>query len=386
MTFLSVSSSLARNVRPANDHAVFWLQTVMEKNMQPIRLIGIGLACAHLAACNDKAEVVSPPQHVQAIRASSSEYQPSAEITGEVKARIQSDLSFRVSGRVIERFVDVSSPVHAGDILARLDDSEQRADVEVARAGLQSAQAIARQKTLTYERYEALLRSRSISQATFDEADKDLRTAQASLEAAEMALGTAEDSLSYTKLKADADGIITARDIEVGRVVSAAQPAFTLAHNGPRDAVFNVFEAFFLEGQPLPGVDVAPVADRSPETRAAVREVSPFIDTRTGTIRIKVALPEDAQWPLGTPVVGEFRSPPHKGIVLPAGAIASAMGEPAVWLVAPDSGSVSLRKITVATYRDRDLIVAGGIAPEDLIVTEGGKFLKEGQTVAWEDK
>ena len=74
-----------------------------------------------------------------------------------------------------------------------------------------------------------------------------------------MALGTAEDALSYTELKADADGIITARDIEVGRVVSAAQSAFTLAHNGPRDAVFNVFEAFFLEGRPLPGVEVAPV-------------------------------------------------------------------------------------------------------------------------------
>jgi RND family efflux transporter MFP subunit len=358
----------------------------MEQKMQPVRLIGIGLACVLLAACDEKAVVLPPQQHVQAIRASSAEYQPRAEITGEVKARIQSNLSFRVSGRVIERFVDVSSPVHAGDILARLDDSEQRADVEVARAGLQSAQAIARQKALTFERYEALLHSRSISQATFDEADKDLRTAQASLEAAEVALGTAEDALSYTKLKADADGIITARDIEVGRVVSAAQPAFTLAHNGARDAVFNVFEAFFIEGQPLPGVDVAPVADRAPETRATVREVSPFIDTRTGTIRIKVALPDVAQWPLGTPVVGKFRSPPREGIVLPASAIASAKGEPAVWLVAPGSSSVSLRKIAVARYRDSDLIASGGIAPQDLIVTEGGKFLKEGQTVAWEDR
>jgi len=354
--------------------------------MQPVRLIGIGLACVQLAACEDKAQVALPPQHVRAVWASSAEYQPRAEITGEVKARIQSDLSFRVSGRVIERFVDVSSAVHAGEILARLDDSEQRADVEVARAGLQSAEAVAKQKALTYERYEALLRSRSISQATFDEADKELRTAQASLEAAEAALGTAQDALSHTELKADADGIITARDIEVGRVVSPAQAAFTLAHNGPRDAVFNVFEAFFLEGQPLPGVDVAPVEDRTAKTRATVREVSPFIDTRTGTIRIKVAMPEDAQWPLGTPVVGEFRSPPHKGIVLPAGAIASAKGEPAVWLVAPDSGSVSLRKIAVARYRDGDVIASGGIAPQDLIVTEGGKFLKEGQTVAWEGK
>jgi membrane fusion protein, multidrug efflux system len=358
----------------------------MEKNMQPIRLIGIGLACAYLAACDDKAEVVSPPQQVRAIRASPGEYQPSAEITGEVKARIQSDLSFRVNGRVTERLVDVGLHVHTGQVLARLDDTEQRADVEVARAGLESAQAIVKQKTLTFERYEALLRSRSIAQATFDQAEMELRTAQASLEAAEAALATAKDALSQTELKADADGIITAREVEVGRVVSAAQAAFVLAHEGPRDAVFNVFEAFFLEGRPLANVEVAPIADRELETQATVREISPFIDTRTGTIRIKVALPEDAQWPLGTPVVGEFRSPPRNGIALPAGAIASAMGEAAVWHIDPASRSVSLRKIEVARYRTSDLIVAGGIAPQDLIVTEGGKFLKEGQTVAWEGK
>ncbi|WP_037462567.1 efflux RND transporter periplasmic adaptor subunit, partial [Sinorhizobium fredii] len=327
-----------------------------------------------------------PPQQVRAVRASASEYQPSAQITGEVKARIQSDLAFRVSGRVIERFVDVGSHVRAGEVLARLGDTEQRADVEVARAGLESAQAIVKQKTLTFERYKALLRSRSISQATFDQAEKELRTARASLETAEAALATAKDALSHTELKADADGIITAREIEVGRVVSAAQAAFTLAHDGPRDAVFAVFEAFFMEGRPLADVDVAPVADRALEAQATIREIAPFIDTRTGTIRVKVALPEDAQWPLGTPVVGEFRSPSRKGIVLPAGAIASAMGEPAVWLIDPASRSVALQKIAVARYRQSDLIVAGGVAPQDLIVTEGGKFLKNGQVVAWEGK
>lgn len=354
--------------------------------MQPFRLIGIGLACAYLAACEDKAEIAAPPQQVRAVRASASEYQPSAQITGEVKARIQSDLSFRVSGRVIERLVDVGSHVHAGEVLARVGDAEQRADVEVARAGLESAQAIVKQKTLTFERYKTLLHSRSISQATFDQAEKDLRTAQASLETAEAVLATAKDALSHTELKADADGIITAREIEVGRVVSAAQAAFTLAHDGPRDAVFSIFEAFFMEGRPLSEVVVAPVADRALETQATVREIAPFIDTRTGTIRIKVAMPEDAQWPLGTPVIGEFRSPSRTGIILPAGVIASAMGEPAVWLIDPATRSVSLRKIAVAKYRQNDLIVAGGIAPQDLIVTEGGKFLRESQPVVWEGK
>ncbi len=206
------------------------------------------------------------------------------------------------------------------------------------------------------------------------------------MEVAEAALATAEDALSYTELKSAADGIITARSIEEGQVVSAAQSAFTLAHDGPRDAVFDVFEAFFLDGPPLTDVDVARVTDRALDVHAKIREVSPVIDAKAGTIRIKVGLQEAALWPLGTPVVGKLRSPPRQGIALPYTAIASAKGEPAVWLVNPENRSVSLRKISVGRYRQSNFVVTSGVAPHDLIVTEGGKFLKEGQAVSWEGK
>ncbi|SOC47029.1 RND family efflux transporter MFP subunit [Rhizobium subbaraonis] len=352
--------------------------------MKPLRILGIGLACAHLAACDDKTEAASPPpQQVRVIPATSAQYQRSAEITGEVKARIQTELSFRVSGRVIERQVDVGAHVRAGEVLARLNDTEQQADVWGARAALESARAVVQQKTLAFQRSRALVQSQVISQETFDEARKELTRAEASLDAAEAALATAEDALSFTELKAEADGIITARSLEVGQVMSAAQPAFTLAHDGPRDAVFDVFEAFFLDGPPLANVEVAPVGDRTLGVNARIREVSPVIDTKAGTIRVKVELNADAHWPLGTPVVGKLQSAPHEGIVLPYNAIASAGGDPAVWLVKTENGSVSLRKVSVDRYRKGDFVVTGGIAPNDLIVTEGGKFLKEGQTVAW---
>ncbi|WP_341487382.1 efflux RND transporter periplasmic adaptor subunit [Pararhizobium sp. A13] len=354
--------------------------------MQSFRLLGIGLACALLAACDDKAEVAPPQQQVRVVAASAAQYQPGAEITGEVKARIQTELSFRISGRVIQRWADVGSHVRAGEVLARLNDTEQQADVSVARAALESARAIVKQKMLSFERSRALVQSQAIAQQVFDEARKELTSAQASLEADEAALATAEDALSYTELKADADGVITARTIEVGQVVSAAQSAFTLAHDGPRDAVFDVFEAFFLGGPPLADVEVAPVGDRALQVQGDIREVSPVIDTKAGTIRIKVEFPQDAQWPLGTPVVGKLRSPPRKGIVLSYSAIASAKGEPAVWLVNSENRSVSLREVTVARYRKNDFVVTNGIAPNDLVVTEGGKFLKEGQAVTWEGK
>ncbi|WP_040677897.1 efflux RND transporter periplasmic adaptor subunit [Rhizobium mesoamericanum] len=354
--------------------------------MQSSRLLGVGLACAVLAACDEKAAVAPPPQQVRVVAAAETRYQPGAEITGEVRARVQTELSFRVSGRVVERMVDVGSHVHAGDVLARLNDTEQQADVNVARAAQESAQAVLAQKTLAFERSKSLLQSQAVPRAVFDDAQKELLSAQASLEAAEAAFATAQDALSYTELRAAADGIITARSIETGQVVSAAQSAFTLAHDGPRDAVFDVFEAFFLDGRPLNDVDVALVSDPAHDVHAGIREVSPVIDGKGGTIRIKVGLQEAEQWPLGTPVVGKLRTSQREGIVLPYTAIASAAGEPAVWLVNPKNHSVSLRKISVGRYRQNDFVVTGGVAAPDVIVTEGGKFLKEGQAVAWEGK
>ncbi|WP_434732702.1 efflux RND transporter periplasmic adaptor subunit [Rhizobium sp. YTUHZ044] len=354
--------------------------------MQSFRLLGIGFACAVLAACDEKVEVTPPQQQVRVIAASQALYQPRAEITGEVKARVQTELSFRVSGRVLERRVDVGSHVHAGDVLAKLNDTEQQADVSVARAALDSAKAVTTQKTLALERAKSLVQSQAIARQVFDAAQQELLSAQAALEAAEAALATAQDALSYTEVRADADGIITARSIEVGQVVSAAQSVFTLAHDGQRDAVFDVFEAFFLNGRPSADIEVAPLADRASELHAKIREVSPVIDTRTGTIRIKAALPDNAEWPLGTTVVGSIQASPQSGIVLPYNAIASDRGDPAVWLVDPEKHNVTLRRISVDRYRKSDFVVAGGIAPNDLIVTEGGKFLREGQAVAWEGK
>ncbi|PTM98955.1 efflux RND transporter periplasmic adaptor subunit [Mycoplana dimorpha] len=352
--------------------------------MQSFRLLGIGLACAFLAACEDKAVQTPQPQQVRVVAAASAQYQPSAEITGEVKARIQTELSFRVSGRVIERRVDIGSHVRAGEILARLNDTEQQADVSVARAALESAKAVAQQKALALERAKHLVQSQAVAKQVFDAAQQELLSARAALASAEAALATAQDALSYTEVRADADGIITARGIEVGQVVSPAQSVFTLAHDGQRDAVFDVFEAFFLDGRPSADIEVAPLVDRVHELHANVREVSPVIDTKAGTIRIKAALPDDAGWPLGTAVVGRIKSSPRSGIVLPYNAMASDHGDPAVWLVGTEKHTVTLRRISVDRYRKSDFVVAGGIAPNDLIVTEGGKFLREGQAVGWE--
>lgn len=342
------------------------------------------LAGAASAGESAPSAVLPAPRDVRAVAAAVTDYQPSIDITGSIAARIQSDLSFRTSGRVTDLLADVGDHVRKGDVLARIDNTEQRAEVEISRAKLQSAQATRVQKQLSFDRYQSLLQSKAISQATFDQAKEDLVTAQGSEETAKANLATSEDELAYTELKADADGIITARNIEVGQVVSAAQAALTLAHDGPRDAEFNVFEAMFLDGPPIPEVDVAPV-DATERVRTRVREVSPALDTSTGTIRVKVTLPDSAQWSLGTPVKGEFRAAPRSGVVVPWSALTSERGQPAVWIIDPQTKLVALRRVKVALYRTGEVVIADGVKPAELVVTQGGQFLRDGQPVTWEN-
>lgn len=337
-----------------------------------------------LSGCEQKAaqdDVQAQPVRAQAV--SISQYQPVATITGQVQARIQTDLAFRVGGKVIERSVDVGSHVKAGDVLMRLDSTEQQADVTIAEANLRAAEADLKQKTLAYKRFQALLESQAIAQQSFDQAQQELTAAQASLQAAHAQLATAEDTLSYTELKADADGVITARRVEVGAVVSPAQAALTIAHDGPRDAVFDVYEAFFLKGEPSRDVEVRSISDARQKVSAVVRETSPVIDPRTGTIQVKLTLPREQDWPLGTPVTGDFLAPREKGAVLPWNAMSWTDGKPAVWVIDPESRTASLRAVDVALYRAHDFVVKSGLNTGDIVVTDGTKLIRPDEVLDW---
>ena len=165
-------------------------------------------------------------------------------LTGEVQARFRADLSFRVGGRVRERLVDVGAHVDAGDVLARLDAAEQRADFEAASAAVTAAQAQLRVARATFDRQSRLIAAGFTNRVAFDQAQEALRIAEGSLEATNSQLGTAKEALGYTELGAGAAGVITARSLEIGQVVQAAQPIFSLAQDGEREAVFDVDKSF----------------------------------------------------------------------------------------------------------------------------------------------
>lgn len=341
------------------------------------------LVVGALAGCGKAADPAKPAPLVRAQVVSQSSYAPTTCLTGEVKARVQSNLSFRVSGRITERSVEVGDHVSPDKVLARIDPTEQRADLVSAQASLQSAEARVRQTAAAFARQKALIKDGFTTQRDYDQAEADSRTAEGSLDAAKAQLGTAHDTLSYTELRAGAAGVITARNAEVGQVAQAAQTMFTLAEDGPRDAVFQVYEAAFLHKVTPDSIALTLVSNPAIKATGVIREVSPSADTASGTVRVKVTISDPPPgFDLGAVVSGCAQLAPRQVIVLPSSALSSLAGKPAVWIVDPKTMEVSLQGVAIIAYETGSVVIDGGLKPGDQVVTAGAKVLHPKQTVA----
>jgi RND family efflux transporter MFP subunit len=344
------------------------------------------LCCALAAAaagCNAPSVSKRPPLPVRVTTAAVTDYAPSLSLTGEIAARISSSLSFRVSGRVIERKADVGQHVAPGDVLARLDPAEAQADLDAANAAVASAEAVLKQNSASFDRQKQLFDSGFTTRSGFDAAQQNLRTAANALDSAKAQAATAADALTYTVLKADKAGVVTERGIEVGQFAQAAQTAYAVAEDGPRDAVFNVFESVFFAHPAKLGVRLSLVADPNVRAIGHVREISPTVNTNAGTVTVKVAV-DDARnrMPLGAPVIGEAAFAPRKVVELPWTAAASDAGKLAVWIYDPASGAVALKPVTAEAFDNERLIIAQGLDGGERVITAGGKFLYPGEIVA----
>lgn len=336
-----------------------------------------------LASC--QGETKAPEKEKTTVSVQSAdfvEHRQTITLTGEVVAHVQTNLSFRVSGQITEWYADVGSHVTAGEVLARIDPKEQQADVEASEAAVRAAEAQVRQASSSFERQKALLAKNSTTQEAFDQAQTALRTANGSLDSAKARLGTARDALSYTELRADADGIVTERNAEAGQVVQAAQTMFTVARDGPRDAIFKVYESLLFERPSEPKIKLALVSDPSVKTEGVVSEVSPTIDTTTGTVRVKIAMDNTPErMTLGAPVTGVGTSAPTKLVILPWTALSALDGKPAVWVVDEKDSTVNLKPVKVASHETGRVLISDGLAKGDSVVVEGSKMLRPGQVV-----
>ncbi|MGY4175934.1 RND family efflux transporter MFP subunit [Bradyrhizobium sp. USDA 4518] len=344
------------------------------------------LAGVALSGCNDRAsQTAARATLVRTTIVQPRDRQASLTLTGEIQPRFRADLSFRVSGRVVARTVDVGAHVNKGDVLARLEPAEQQADVDAATAAVASAEAQLRVAKATFERQKALIASGFTTRTVYDQAQEGLRTAEGVLEAAKAQLGTSKDALGYAALRAEADGVITARNLEVGQVVPAAQPVFSLAQDGERDAVFEVYESVFLGETDSRRITLALVSDPAVTATGEVREISPAIDAKSSTIRVKVSIDNPpAAMTLGSAVAGTVKTKAQKDITLPWSALMAAGRRPAVWTVDPQTKTASLKSVTVGAYEAGQVLIKAGLEPGERVVVDGGKLLSVGQSVTEE--
>ncbi|WP_454627344.1 efflux RND transporter periplasmic adaptor subunit [Bradyrhizobium cenepequi] len=345
---------------------------------------------APLALClvgcgGERAQPALAPMLVKTELVRTQSWQNVIRLTGDVQAQVSTELSFRVSGRVTERLVDVGAHVNAGDVLARIDPTEQKADLAGSQAAVAAAEAQLRVATASFERQKSLIDNGFTTRVAYDQAEEALHTAEGSLETAKAQLGNATDALSYTELRASAPGIITARNIEVGQVAQAAQSAYTLAEDGARDAVIDVYESIFLKPWEGSAAKLTLLSDPTVTALARPREISPTVDPRSGAVRVKLSIIDPpAAMTLGSVVAAEGRSKAVDKIILPWSALTSDARGPAVWVVDPQTNAVSLKSIVVDTYETNSVVVTSGLAPGDRVVTEGGKLLRPAQVVTYE--
>jgi membrane fusion protein, multidrug efflux system len=355
-------------------------------NPSPLRAVfALALLAALLGACNDRS--AAPVEraavvHTELVRPQDSH--AAVTLTGEVQARYRADLSFRVSGRVLERLVDVGAHVNAGDLLARLDPAEQQADFDAATASVVAAEAQLRVAQATFDRQSNLLSSGFTTRVGYDQAQEQLRTAQSTLESTKAELGRSREALGDTELHARAAGMITARSLEVGQVVQAAQSVFTLAQDGERDAIFDVPESMFLGDVDHGHVSLALVS--GPDTTAVgyVREISPAVDPKSSTVRVKVAIqnPPPAM-ALGSAIAGTAGTEAAAEITVPWTALTATGSKPAVWIVDPKTSTASLKPVIVGAYEAGAVLIKEGLEAGDRVVIDGGKLLSSGQPVTF---
>lgn len=337
-----------------------------------------------LGGCDHEAARMSEPRPVRATIVSSKPVADERLAVGEVKPRQESELGFRVSGKVVSRAAAAGDTIREGDVVARLDPQDYENKVRTAQADVMAAAAVLAEAQANEARQRKLLAKGVTTRVNYDAARKGLLSAEAALQSAKIALAMAKDQLAYTELKAEFDGVVTATGAEAGQVVNTGQMIVKLAPASQRDAVFAIAEAtlqdhFFEQGAV---VELSLLSNPAVTAKGTVREVAPLADPATRTFQVKVTIHDPPREMLfGAAVNGRVTAKPSPGIELPTGAIYDSAGQPAVWLYRPASHSVTLRPVTVAQYETDRVIVARGVATGDVVVTAGVNRLREGEKV-----
>lgn len=307
-------------------------------------------------------------------------------LAGEIRAREEAALSFRVGGQLVRRLVDAGDRVHAGQVLAELDPADLAQQARATRAQAAAAEAELARARSEHARYQALAAGQLVSRSALEAQATALRAAEEQARAARAQAAVAGNQSGYAQLRAPADGVIATREAEAGQVVAAGQTIYRFAGDGAREVAIALPEArasAFAIGQPVevelwarPGVrmagrirEIAPAADPQSRTYAARVE----LDASAG----EVSLGQSARVHLAAGDAG------HRSVPLSA-VQRGEDGSPRVWIVA--DGVARPVAVTLGGYGESRVAVLSGLPADALVIAAGGHLLRDGQPVVAVDR
>ncbi|MEW6631186.1 MAG: efflux RND transporter periplasmic adaptor subunit [Pseudomonadota bacterium] len=301
---------------------------------------------------------------------------------GTVQPQYSADLAFRLLGRVVSRDVKVGDIVTKGTTIAALDPTALELAVQASKADLSNAEAQFANASASEERQRALLASANTSQAVYDAAQQAKQAAAAGVERANAALAKSQEQLGYARLFSDFDGVVTAVGAEVGQTVSPGQTIVTVARTDPREAVVDIPDQ--LTGDLSVGTPFEIILQSLPsiKTQAKLREIAPQAEGTTRTQRVRLTLVNPpAAFRLGSTVTATRVTQVTPTIELPMTALLETDGADKVWIVDPQTSSVSTREVKIASKNGGSFTVASGLDAGMRVVTAGVHSLSEGQKV-----
>ncbi len=303
---------------------------------------------------------------------------------GEVRARYEPELAFRIGGKISRRMVTVGDRVEAGQPLAELNAEDVRLELDAARARLASARSDQRLARSELERYRTLLDRQVISQSQFDSVESRAEASDAQLEQARAQLKVASNQADYAVLEAPETGVIAQRLAEAGQVVAAGQAVFVLAVDGDREVVIDLpeqdvkrfqvgdevaIELWSRPGEPFPG---------------RIRELAPAADPSSRTFEARVAFDNDtadAELGQSARVLVDHANGGADVLTVPLAAVTADQGESFVWVVNPDDATLVKTPVRTGAYREDRVPVLEGLSADDWVVAAGTQVLREGQKV-----
>ena len=342
---------------------------------------------ALLAACSKPVPPEEPIRAVKIMTVGVTTFASGYEFAGEVRAKVESRLGFRVSGKIIKRQAELGQRVEAGQVLAQLDPQDYKLAADASRAQLRAAATNRDLAAADYKRYKELKEQNFISGAELERRDATFKAAQAQFEQAQSQLAVQGNQASYASLVADVSGIVTAVEAETGQVVAAGTPVVRIAADGMRDVVFSVPEDKVSGIKPGMAVKVRGWAQeaQTASTVAKVREVSANADPATRTYQVKLALDTKTPPPLGATVyvlpegLGGVQGVPV--IKLPTSALRQEGKSSAVWVLDKVSMTLKSHVVQIGTADGNEAVITSGLLPGMLVVSAGVHVLSPGQKV-----